>query len=90
MPAISRVSVADALSADADVPNGVEQPPLISGDILAEPLGQRLDGTSEALKTQPHVPRLRELHQFGVRLVRSRPTVDQGHMYLEELKLVEV
>lgn len=80
---ISSVSIAHALSTDTDVPNGIEQPPFISGGILREPLGQRLDSTSESLKPQPDVTSFRKFHQFRIRFVRSRSTVYQRDVYLK-------
>lgn len=84
MSTVCGVAVAHALTTDTDVSNGIEQPPLISGDILREPLGQRLDGTSESLKPQPDVTGFREFHQLRVRLVRSGSTVYQRNVNLKQ------
>lgn len=82
--AVGGVSIAHALSTDADVPNGIEQPPLISGDILREPLGQRLDGTSEPLEPQSDVTSFREFHQLRIRLVRTGSAMNQRDVYLKQ------
>lgn len=81
MSAAGCVSVANALSSNVDVPDGVEQP-LVLGDVLGQPARQGIDRGPEALQAQSNVPSLGELEKFWTRFVGARSSVYERSMDL--------
>lgn len=82
MSTVLCVSVAHTLTPNADVPYGVKQA-FIPPDVLREPPGYRFHVAPQPHQLQPHVTSLGELQKLRARLVRSRSSLYQRRVYLE-------